>query len=262
MLSSPIGWIGGKSRLRRAVLARIPEHHCYIEPFAGAAWILFAKDLERSQVEVINDFNGELANFWRCVRDRHLELIEKLKFRLIIQHDFMRIRSKWGDLGRDEIERAADFFWLIKHSFGGKSGKRATFGYSAREKHGYDLDLIQLTLQRAYERLQRVYIFNEDFERLIDRFDREDSFFYCDPPYYGCESCYEADFTGKHERLAERLQKLKGRFLLSYNDCDEIRTLYDGWCKIESIQTRYSLSNQRLADQSKSKASEVFIMNY
>ena len=78
MLSSPIGWIGGKSRLRRAVLARIPEHHCYIEPFAGAAWAFFAKQAEVSEVEVINDYNGELANFWRCVRDRQLELIEKL----------------------------------------------------------------------------------------------------------------------------------------------------------------------------------------
>lgn len=262
MLSSPIGWIGGKSRLRRAVLARIPEHHCYIEPFAGAAWILFAKSADMSQVEVINDFNGELANFWRCVRDRHLELIEKLKFRLISQQDFMRVRSKWGDLGRDEVERAADFFWLIKHAFGGKSGRRATFGYSAREKHGYDLELVMQTLDRAHERLQRVYIFNEDFERLMDRFDREDSFFYCDPPYYGCESCYETDFTGNHERLAERLKSIKGKFLLSYNDHEAIRSLYEAWTKIEGIQTRYSLSNQRLADQSKAKVGEIFISNF
>ena len=96
MLASPIGWVGGKSLLRKQILDRIPDHTCYVELFAGAAWICFAKPKEISKVEVINDTNGELSNFWRCVRDKHLELIEKLRFRVASKEDFEMIKQSWG----------------------------------------------------------------------------------------------------------------------------------------------------------------------
>lgn len=96
MQASPIGWVGGKSRLRKTILERIPDHTCYVELFAGAAWICFAKPKEMSKVEVINDTNGELSNFWRCVRDKHLELIEKLRFRIASKQDLERIKQSWG----------------------------------------------------------------------------------------------------------------------------------------------------------------------
>ena len=96
MLASPIGWVGGKSLLRKQILDRIPDHTCYVELFAGAAWICFAKPKELSKVEVINDTNGELSNFWRCVRDKHLELIEKLRFRIASKEDFEMIKQSWG----------------------------------------------------------------------------------------------------------------------------------------------------------------------
>lgn len=96
MLASPIGWVGGKRLLRKQILDRIPDHTCYVELFAGAAWICFAKPKELSKVEVINDTNGELSNFWRCVRDKHLELIEKLRFRIASKEDFEMIKQSWG----------------------------------------------------------------------------------------------------------------------------------------------------------------------
>ena len=99
MQASPIGWVGGKSRLRKTILDRIPDHTCYVELFAGAAWICFAKPKEMSKVEVINDTNGELSNFWRCVRDKHLELIEKLRFRIASKQDFEMIKQSGGGGG-------------------------------------------------------------------------------------------------------------------------------------------------------------------
>ena len=78
-------------------------------------------------------------------------------------------------------------------------------------------------------RLQTVVIENLDFERLIRIYDRPASFFYCDPPYYKTEDFYKDVVFGRkdHERLHETLMNCQGKFLLSYNDCPEIRELWN-----------------------------------
>ena len=72
MISSPFKWIGGKSRLRKEIIAILPEHTCYVEPFAGAAWVLFGKPL--SDVEVLNDIDQELTTFCRVVKEKPVPL--------------------------------------------------------------------------------------------------------------------------------------------------------------------------------------------
>ena len=76
MLNSPFKWVGGKSRIRKAIIPLLPPHTCYVEPFAGAAWVLFGKPL--SDVEVLNDIDQELVNFFRVVREQPQELIGNL----------------------------------------------------------------------------------------------------------------------------------------------------------------------------------------
>ena len=68
MLNSPFKWVGGKSRIRKAIIPILPPHTCYVEPFAGAAWVLFGKP--PSDVEVLNDIDQELINFFRIVREK------------------------------------------------------------------------------------------------------------------------------------------------------------------------------------------------
>jgi len=257
MSGSPIGWVGGKSRLAREIVRRIPIHGVFIEPFAGAANVLFAKPKEISQVEVLNDVHGELTNLFRCMRDRPLELIERLRWRLVSQEDFYHERDLVGrEVNRCETERAAAFLWLVKCSFGSKMGRKASFGY-ARGLSRFRSDLIVDTIKRVHERLLHVYVFNEDFEKLIARFDRSDTFYYCDPPYWGAEKHYE-HVIGKadHERLSTALQRIKGKFLLSYNDAPEIRRLYE-WAIVEEVTTCYSLPKE-----ANRQVTELLIRNY
>jgi DNA adenine methylase len=261
MQGSPIGWVGGKRLLRREILKRLPVHTTYVDVFCGAAWVLFGKDRTTSRVEVANDIHCDLSNFFRVVREKPLELIAALRFRLISRDDFAREKEIWrsGNGQRSEIERAAAFFWVLKNSFGGKASPAASFGYSLTEGGSFRADLVQTIIEQAHERLKQVYVFNEDFERLIRRLDRPATFFYCDPPYWGAEGCYEHRFSAAdHERLARTLKGIAGKFLLSYNDHDQIRNLYD-WAIIEEVSTRYSLA--RDANERRS-ITELLIRNY
>ena len=114
----------------------------------------------------------------------------------------------------------------------------------------------------AAKRLQTVVIENKDCVKLISQYDRKESFFYCDPPYYETEGYYEGGGFGRddHTRLAEALVTMQGKFLLSYNDCPEIRDLYDRpGIYIEGISR---LSNMAQRFDAGCQYPELLISNY
>ena len=99
----------------------------------------------------------------------------------------------------------------------------------------------------AARRLQKVIIENKDFEKLIRHYDRPVSFFYCDPPYFATESYYKDVGFGRtdHIRLMETLTGINGKFLVSYNDCPEIREIWDKpGIQIEPIQRLNNLAQR------------------
>ena len=77
-INSPFKWVGGKSRLRREIIPILPPHTCYVEPFAGAAWVLFGKP--PSEVEVINDIDDQLINFFRVVKEKPEEFVASFEW--------------------------------------------------------------------------------------------------------------------------------------------------------------------------------------
>ena len=125
-----------------------------------------------------------------------------------------------------DIQRAARFFCRIKLSFG---ADLESFGVRPRNMQGA-IDY----LQRVSKRLNRVVIENVDFERLIRTYDRESALFYLDPPYYEAEKYYPDRFQPEdHIRLRDTLSQIKGKFVLSYNDCQAVRELYAGYNMVE-----------------------------
>ena len=143
---------------------------------------------------------------------------------------------------------------FIRYSYG------STLDSFASQPHSIwgDFPLIDM----ASRRLQKVIIENQDFEVLIKHYDSPVSFFYCDPPYFATESYYkDVGFTKKdHIRLRDMLMECRGKFLVSYNDCPEIRELWnrDG-IRIESVSR---IDNLRQRYSGGAVYGELFISNY
>lgn len=240
------------------MVKRFPMYYRrYIEVFGGGGWVLFHKP-SGQDFEVYNDYNGLLTNLYRCVREKPELLINALEYVLNSREDFERIR-KALDTRRPstDIQRAAWFYQIIRYSYA--SGLKS-FG-----SQPHDMWSNFPTIRQAHRRLKDVVIENQDFEKLICHYDREDSLFYCDPPYHSTEGYYqnigEGGFTEKdHIRLRDKLMSMEGKFLLSYNDDSFVRELYDA--PNIQIQAVTRLNNIKQRYDPNCQFEEVLIANY
>jgi DNA adenine methylase len=248
------GWIGGKSRLAKTITGRIPDHKCYVELFAGAAWILFNK--AESAVEVINDINKDLITLYRCLQWHLDEFVRYFKWVLISRNEFERLKRAVPDTLTD-IQRAARFYYLQQNAFAGKIVNQ-NFGIAASRRPRLNLLRIEEQLSAAHLRLVQVFVECLPYADCISRYDGANTFFYIDPPYWDCEQFYgkgifsKADFVA----LAGILEGLKGRFILSLNDTPDVRATFAAF-KIDAAATKYTCSKERNIT-----AKEVLIQNF
>lgn len=245
-INSFMAWVGGKKALRDEILARFPRNYKrYIEVFGGAGWVLFHKP-PGNDFEVFNDFNVNLVNLYRCVREQPEALRNELRYMLNSRLDFEYMKGMLHSQAMlPDVRRAAYYYALIRYSY---AAGTSTFG-SQPHAMWNNFPLIE----SAAGRLQKVVIENKDCVKLIRQYDRPESFFYCDPPYYNADQYYEAVSSDgfDHAGLADALLGIKGKFLLSYNDCPEIRALYDrpgivveGISRLSNIAQRYENGKQ------------------
>jgi len=230
----------------------IPEdHQTYVEVFAGGAWVLFGK--EPSSTEELNDLNGELVNFWRVIKQRPWSFVAELKY-LVASREIFHVLKSMDTCYLSEVVRAVRFFYLNKNSFGAKGVSLAA---GPGRHRSINFDKLDELIERTWERLQTVLLENFDYRKILSRYDRKSTFFYLDPPYVECPGCYDHEFAeDDHKMLAEALWKIKGRFLLSYNDHPVVRKLYKG-LSIQKITANYSLNDKRIKE-----APQVLIKNY
>ena len=128
-------------------------------------------------------------------------------------------------------------------------GDRRTFGCN-RKNLGNAME----QLPEVSKRLNGVVIEHKDFEDLIKVYDRPGALFYCDPPYHTTEDMYVVVFTeDDHRRLRDALSRIKGRFLLSYNDDEFVRELYSGF-EITAVERSNNLASGRYK--------EIIVKNY
>lgn len=258
MIDSPIKWVGGKSKLRSEVIRRLPvDAECYVEAFAGAAWVLFGK--QPHPVEVINDADGDLINLWRVLKWRPAELLEEVHQHLYSRQMFEEIReaapSEWDELGR-----AVRTYLLIQMAFGADISRSRTASFGFRNKSRGDLFLNKSLDQifPAASRLRGVFVENGDFQKVIERYDQARTVFFCDPPYL--ETCGYAESFGpaEHCRLCAALSGIEGRFLMTVNDHPSIRAMYSDFVIEEATEARAKAR----ASEGRVAAPILFISNY
>lgn len=235
-------WIGGKRLLakRLCVLIENIPHQLYAEPFVGMGGIFFRRD-HRAKAEVINDINRDIVNLFRVVQRHQVPLIDMLRWQLSSRVEFDRILALNPEVMTD-LERAARFLYLQKLAFGGKlEGQNYGVIYDGPAR--FDPSRIAGALDAVCDRLTGVQIECMGYSEFIQRYDRPNTLFYLDPPYWGNETDYGIGIFTRDDfqALAKVLRGAKGKFLLSLNDCAGVRTCFRGFDMIP-IQTKYTIS--------------------
>jgi DNA adenine methylase len=236
------GYIGGKRNLSRRLIERIAAtpHALYAEPFVGMGGV-FLRRTSRPSCEVINDYSDDVATFFRVLQRHYVAFLDMLRFQLTTREAFERLQ-KVDPSTLTDLERAARFLYLQRVAFGGKVAGR-NFGAIYQGGARFDVTRLQPMLEDVHARLAGVVIERLPFAEFIRRYDRPETLFFIDPPYWGNEDDYgpgmfsEADFTV----LRGLLETLKGRFLLTLNDRPEVRALFAQFT-IEPVTLSYGIS--------------------
>lgn len=227
----------------------------YAEPFVGMGGVFLRRNT-RPKAEVINDYNGDVANLFRILQRHYAEFLSVLKFRITSRREFERL-THVDPATLTDLERAARFLYLQKTSFGGKvSG--VNFGVDRTRSGRFNLSRLEPMLEEVYERLSGVTIENLDYKAFITRYDTPHTLFYLDPPYYMCEGDYGKKLFNRDEfpLMQALLSDIKGTFILSLNDHPDIRETFKAFY-IKQVKTSYSLA----AKNNAKSVAELLISN-
>ena len=244
---SPLRYPGGKSKAIKAIFPIIPQDTTTLcSPFLGGASIELACS---TKMKVYGyDIFEPLIAFWKVLMDKPNELITAVKkyFPKLSSTQFYNLQKRYLNL-TDEVEMAAAFYVLNRASF---SGTTLSGGMSP--------DHPRFT-KSSIERLRDFKVNNfdvacEDFKTVIPK--HENDFLYCDPPYMNGQKLYGMDgdthIGFDHNGLAELL-KNRDRWILSYNDCKNVRELYNDY-EILSVEWIYGMSKDK-------KSNEVVVLS-
>lgn len=247
-------WIGGKRRLTAKILPLFPEHTCYVEAFAGAAALFFAK--EPAHTEVLNDVNSDLVNLYRVVKHHPDEFARQFRWALTSRQIFGWMQQTPPETLTD-VQRAARFYYLQRLCFGAKV-EGQTFGTSTTG--GVRLNLLRMEedLSSVHLRLSRAQIEHLDWASCLERYDRPHTLFYLDPPYWGTEG-YGVEFgLDQYDRMAELMRRLKGKAIVSVNDIPEMRAAFKGF-PMSPVDIRYSVGS---SGRGRGKKGELIIRSW
>lgn len=285
-IRTPVSRVGNKTSILHILYAVFPlKYGRFVDVFGGSGSVLLGKP-EIHPFEVYNDFDRNLVNLFHCMKDRTMATVRELGFcNLNSREDFIAIRDFFEKEVFDDkylteelrltdimlpppeayelkelrtritedydVRRAAMFLKLLRYSYSSSGKSYASQPFDIRRLFGL--------IKELESRMANVVVENQDFETLIKHYDRPDTFFYADPPYFSTEDMYAVEFGREdHVRLRDTLKGIKGRFLLSYNDCPEVRELYEGFSVLDFSRTHSMVQRYEAGKEFK----ELLIGNY
>lgn len=236
ILRPALRYHGAKFRLAPWILQFLPPHVTYVEPFAGAASVLLLKS--PAQVEVYNDRDQQVVNFFRILRERPDELIYRLGLTPCSRVEYELAQQPT----EDPLEQARRLYVRALQTWGGpRSPWRSGWRYSILGNRGSSVaeDCTSVDhLWAVAERLRRVQLENDEALAILTRYDAPTTLHYLDPPYLITTrkhtKAYQFEMTDlEHQQLAAVVQELRGMVILSGYPSKLYDQLYQGWDRIE-----------------------------
>lgn len=285
-MKTPVSRVGNKSSILNILYAVFPlQYGRFVDVFGGSGSVLLGKE-QVDSFEVYNDYDRNLVNLFHCMKERTMATIREIGFcNLNSREDFNSVKKFFefeefkDDFYREEllltelmfpppeanelneirtritkdydVRRAALFLKLLRYSY--------SSGCKSFASQPFDIRKLFELIKQLENRMANVVVENQDFETLIKHYDRQDTFFCADPPYFSTEDMYAVGFNwNDHVRLKDTLSKIQGKFLLSYNDCPEIRELYKGFSMLDFSRTHSMAQRYEAGKEFK----ELLISNY
>jgi DNA adenine methylase len=274
-ISEILPYVGGKANMAKQILTYFPSDiKVYVEPFSGMMRVFFQMDFTKfPQLEkiVYNDYNKLNVNFFRCLRHPEKLLYACQSLKIHSPTVFKQAKAELFaddfkiDLRRNDFDVAAKYAYLMCYVFSGTNPEKGSYTRPMEgRKHKWETftDRLQSSKWHRYFLMIDV-IENLDFEDCIRRYDTGYTMFYTDPPYYKTETLYaNHDFGLKdHKRLSDVLRSIRGYFILSYYEFDQLNQWYKG-----ARYRWHTVSVKKSSGASKGKtlntATELLITNY
>lgn len=259
---APLTYYGGKKRITADILPLIPQHAIYCEPFFGGGAVFFAK--KPSYLEVINDKNEMLINFYEICQDRFEELANRIQRTLHSEAQYRKAVEIYnGQVAADNLTKAVATWMVFNQSWNSSARAGWKFDMGTGGSH------IAKTLAHArrnfcpwlQKRLQYVQISCRDALQVIAERDSVDTFFYLDPPYPDANQGHYAGYGWEElEKLLKILAAIKGKFMLSNYPSSMISIFAQkyGW-NVRQISLK---KDSCLSIDPDAKKTEILVMNY
>jgi DNA adenine methylase len=235
-MKAPIGRYGGKHKLKKQIINLFPNNYdIFVEPLVGAGNIFYSTP--KVPLEIINDLDRDMYII-------HTELQKDSKY---INDNLDREMTKEKFNLLKDKDDVLSIIYKYKSSF----NKLGTYFSNSLEAQIIKTDFIPYK-----ERLLDVKIFNEDFREIIKKFDSPTTFFYIDPPYEPAEHGKYYKYFISVEDVYNSIKGLKGKFMISYNDSENIREIFHEYNIVEI------LSVKKVGKSKHMKINELVIKNY
>ena len=239
-----IRYVGGKRVLAKTIIKLINEinHKIYAEAFFGMGGVFFRR-VRVPQVEIINDLASEVFNLFQIFKYKHEEFLRSMQYALTSRETFNEF-SKAAPETLTELERAVRFLYMQRVGFGGATVNKS-YQISLERTAQFNAYKISKIVNNIHKRLSTVSLECLPFQDFIARYDRKETLFYLDPPYFGGENMYGKGLFRREDFsiLSNVLLNLKGRFILSLNDVPEIRETFKEF-NIQDVVTKYSIAKE------------------
>jgi DNA adenine methylase len=278
-----LSYIGGKSKIGKWIVPFYDKDmETYVETFGGMFWCFFNMDLKqypKLKRVVYNDFNPLNYNLFKCIQNptellKAINSIECQKFGeeitpSLYKEQFVSFQAEiFGDnfsVTPGDYEVAAKYAYVLTQVFSGSKPETSSFiDLKGKYKSKYLTFRDKLMKPDWVEHFLKItHVENMDFADVIKKYDSPNTYFYVDPPYWKTENYYSNhDFDREdHERLANVLKSMEGKFSLSYYDFEILHEWFPEnnytWAKKEFAKAAAAKKGTK-----QNMGEELLIMNY